>query len=179
MKNAKFTILAIDDDPNDQVLITRAFRKNGVTCPIQSVSSGQEAIAYLKGEGKFADRSRFAYPSFIMTDLKMPHGDGFSVLQHLKSTPEWAVIPTMVFSSSRDLDDIKRSYMLGAGSYIVKPGDFEQMRHLLNVFYAYWMECETPQTASDGKRLDTLSEGKLGERFVNQHNNDVSATTNA
>ncbi|MBA4146723.1 MAG: response regulator [Verrucomicrobia bacterium] len=174
MKNAKFTILAVDDEANDQLLITRAFRKNGVTCPIHWVSSGEEAIAYLKGSGEFADRARFAYPSFIMTDLKMPNGDGFSVLQHLKSTPEWAIIPTMVFTSSRDLDDIKRSYMLGAGSYIVKPSDFEKMRHLLGVFYAYWMECETPQTDSGGKRLDTDSEGKLGERFGNQDDNEVT-----
>jgi len=169
-----FTILAVDDSEDDQTLITRAFRENGVTCPIQWVSSGEEAIAYLKGEGKFADRSQYAYPSFVMTDLKMPMGDGFSVLQHLKSTPEWAVIPTMVFTASADLDDIKRSYMLGAGSYIVKPNDYEEMRRLLNIFYAYWMECETPKTDAGGKRLDTKSEGKLGERFVNQDNNELS-----
>jgi len=175
MKNANFTILAVDDEPNDQLLITRAFRKNGVTCPIHWVSSGNEAVAYLKGEEKFSNRKEFAYPSFVMTDLKMPNGDGFSVLQHLKSTPESAVIPTMVFTSSKDLDDIKRSYMLGAGSYIVKPTDYEKMRHLLGVFYAYWMECETPQTDAGGKRLRTDSEGKLGERFGNQHNNDVTA----
>lgn len=174
MKNLKFTILAVDDDQNDQLLITRAFRKNGVVCPIHWVSSGNEAISYLKGEGEFADRDKYAYPSFVMTDLKMPLGDGFCVLQHLKSTPEWAVIPTMVFTSSRDLDDIKRSYMLGAGSYIVKPSDHEEMRKVLGVFYAYWMACETPQTDGGGKRLDTDSEGKLGERFGNQDNNEVT-----
>ncbi len=110
----------------------------------------------------------------VMTDLKMPMGDGFSVLQHLKSTPEWAIIPTVVFSSSADLDDIKRSYMLGAGSYIVKPSSFEKMRNLLNIFYSYWMVCETPQTDASGKRLDTNSKGKLGERFVNQYDNEVA-----
>lgn len=172
MKNKNFTILGIDDSPDDQLLITRAFRKNGVTCPINWVSSGEEAIAYLNGEGQFSDRARFAYPSFALTDLKMPNGDGFSVLQHLKSTPERAVIPTVVFSSSEDLDDIKRSYMLGAGSYIKKPFSFEEMRKLLQIFYDYWMACETPQTDSGGTRLDTDSEGKLGERFVNQDDNE-------
>lgn len=172
MKNSSFTILAIDDSEDDQLLITRGFRQNGVTCPINWVQSGAEAIAYLKGEGKFSDRSRFAYPSFVMTDLRMPNGDGFSVLQHLKSTPEWAVIPTLVFTASADLDDIKRSYMLGAGSYIVKPNDFEEMRNLLQVFYSYWMVCETPQTDAGGKRVDTISKGKLGERFVNQSDNE-------
>ena len=107
-----------------------------------------------------------------MTDLKMPEGDGFSVLQHLKSTPEWAIIPTVVFSALADLDDIKRSYMLGAGSYIVKPVGFEEMRSLLSTFYSYWMVCETPETDASGKRLDTDSKGKLGARFVNQDDNE-------
>jgi CheY-like chemotaxis protein len=173
MKTKYITILAIDDSEDDQALITRAFRMNGVTCPINWASSGEEAIAYLKGDGQFSDRSRFPYPTFIMTDLKMPGGDGFSVLQHLKSTPEWAVIPTVVFTASADLDDIKRSYMLGAGSYLVKPGGFDEMRRLIKVFYDYWMVCETPETDASGKRLDTDSRGKLGERFLNQGNNDL------
>ena len=92
----------------------------------------------------------------------------------MKSTPEWAVIPTVAFSGSEDLDDIKRSYMLGAGSYIVKPSNLADMRECLRVFYDYWMWCETPATDSTGKRLHTLSKGKLGERFLNQHNNDVA-----
>jgi CheY-like chemotaxis protein len=171
MKNVNFTILAIDDSEDDQMLITRAFRQNGVTCPINWVNSGGEAISYLKGEDRFSDREAFAYPSFVMTDLKMPNGDGFSVLQHLRATPEWAVIPTLVFTASGDLDDIKRSYMLGAGSYIVKPTNFEEMRRLLQTFYSYWMVCETPQTDIGGKRLATDSKGKLGERFLNQNDN--------
>src|SRR3954447_22282268 len=177
MKTRDITILAIDDSRDDQDLITRAFRMNGVTCHISWASSGNEAIAYLQGEGQFSDRSRFPYPSFIMTDLKMPNGDGFSVLEHLKSTPELAVIPTLVFTASADLDDIKRSYMLGAASYIVKPSDYEKMRRLMNIFYAYWMECETPETDLSGRRLDTESFGKLGARFINQDNNDVAGPT--
>src|SRR4051812_46198728 len=177
MKNKEFTILAIDDCEDDQLLVTRAFRKNGVTCPIHWACSGEDAVAYLKGEGDYRDRESFAYPCFIITDLKMPNGDGFSVLQHLKSTPELAVIPTLVFTASADTDDIKRSYMLGAGSYIVKPSDYEQMRRLLNICYAYWMECETPETDVRGRRLDTESCGKLGARFINQDNNDEARPT--
>ncbi len=172
MKTKKITILAIDDSDDDQVLITRAFRQNGVTCVINWCNNGEQAIDYFKGEGEFSDRSRFPYPSFVMTDLKMPNGDGLLVLEYLKSTPELAIIPTVVFSSSLDLDDIKRSYMLGAGSYIVKPHDFNEMCETLNIFYAYWMKCETPQIDSEGKRKDTKSEGKLGARFVNQYDNE-------
>jgi CheY-like chemotaxis protein len=175
MKNNHVTILAVDDSLDDQELITRAFRQNGVTCPIHWASGGDEAIAYLRGEGKFSDRERYAYPSFLMTDLKMPRGDGFKVLQHLKSNPEWAIIPTVVFSASDDLDDINRSYTLGAGSYIIKPTNFAEMRECLRVFYDYWMWCETPTIDASGKRLPTYSRGKLGERFgpnLNKGNGD-------
>ncbi len=177
MKTKNISILAIGDSKDDQLLITKAFRLNGVRCHISWASSGAEAIAYLKGDGQFSDRSRFPYPSFILTDLKLPHRDGFSVLQHLKSTPELAVIPTVVFSASADLDDIKRSYMLGASSYLVKPSDFTEMRRVLQVFYDYWLECETPEIDPSGKRVDTDSKGKLGERFSHQGDNEVAEPT--
>ena len=172
MKTKNITILAIDDSEIDQELITRAFRKNGVSGPIYWVSCGDDAIAYLKGVGQYADRSRFGYPNFIMTDLKMPNGDGFSVLKHLKSRPEWAVIPTVVFSASSDLDDVKRSYMLGASSYIIKPVVFDEMRDCIKILYDYWMLCETPEVDMTGKRLDTVSCGKLGARFIHQNDNE-------
>src|SRR2546425_5556896 len=117
MRPVPFTILVIDDDPNDQMLIGHAWHSTGSTSPIQSVSGGDEAIAYLKGEGKYSDRFRFPYPALITLDLKMSRGDGLSVLAHLKSRPEWKVIPTAILTSSSDEDDIKKAYMLGASSY--------------------------------------------------------------
>jgi CheY-like chemotaxis protein len=87
-------ILLVDDSEDDLMLIARAFKKNGVTALIRSVSSGTEAIDYLRGGGEFGDRGELPYPSFIMTDLKMPNGDGFSVLENLKHHPMWRIIPT-------------------------------------------------------------------------------------
>ena len=110
MKKYHATILIVEDDPNDQLLVERAFRKIGVIDPIQVVGDGAEAIAYMMGEGKYGDRQKFAYPTFIITDLKMPRADGFAVLEFLKGNPQWAVIPTIVLSASSDLDDIKKSY---------------------------------------------------------------------
>lgn len=165
MKKYHATILVIEDDPNDQFLIERAFRKIGVTDPIQIVGDGLEAIAYMMGEGKYSERKQFAYPSFVVTDLKMPRADGFSVLEFLKGNPEWAIIPTIVLSASEDLDDIKKSYMLGASSYHIKPNGTEDLQNQLAVINAYWMTCQVPEVDSTGKQLRTESEGKLGERF--------------
>jgi DNA-binding response OmpR family regulator len=95
----------------------------------------------------------------------MPKLDGFAVLEFLKGNPQWAIIPTIVLSASSDLDDIKKSYMLGASSYHIKPSTSEGLRHQLAVINAYWLTCQVPEVDSTGKQLRTDSHGKLGERF--------------
>jgi len=165
MKKYHTTILVVEDDPNDQMLIESAFRVVGVTSPIQVLCDGAEAIAYMCGEGKYGDRTKFAYPSFVMTDLKMPRADGFAVLEFLKKNPEWKVIPAVVLSASHDLDDIKKAYMLGASSFHVKPQSMKELSHQLKILHDYWLTCEMPQVDASGKQLRTNSDGKLGERF--------------
>ncbi len=165
MQKYNATILIVDDDANDRLLIEKAFRAAGVTSPIHAVGDGLEAIAYLMGEGRYADRARFAYPTFIITDLKMPRADGFEVLQHIKNNPAWASIPTVVLSASTDLDDIRTSYLLGASSYHVKPQTYEQLCAQLKILNDYWMTCQVPEVDVTGKQLPTESKGKLGERF--------------
>ncbi len=165
MKKYHSTILIVDHDPKDRYHIERAFREIGVKDPIHTMSGGREAISYMTGEGKYADRSLYAYPTFVTTELKMPGTDGFAVLEHLQQNPEWAIIPTVVLTSSRDLDDIKKAYMLGASSYHVKPNSPPDLRAQLKVLHDYWMTCEVPQVDITGRQLHTDSEGKLGERF--------------
>jgi CheY-like chemotaxis protein len=165
VKKYNATLLLIDDDEDFLLFVERAFRQNGVTSPIHQVHDGAEAIAYMMGQGKFSDRRTYEYPTFVMTDLKMPRADGFAVLQHLKGNPEWAIIPTVVFSSSADLDDIKKSYMLGASSYHVKPHSMTKLREHLDILHKYWMTCETPEVDPSGRQLRTDSSGKLGDRF--------------
>ena len=78
-----------------------AFAGFGLTDSVYMVSDGLEAIAYMMGEGKFSDRAKYPYPTFIITDLRMPGADGFAVLEHLKANPAWAIIPTVVLSRVR------------------------------------------------------------------------------
>ena len=164
--NSDQTILVIEDDPSDQFFVQEALRMNGTTNPIQLVGDGRQAVAYLKGEGEYADRARFPYPMFIITDLKMPIGaDGFMVLGYLKSHPELGGIPAVVLSASRDRDDIQKAYLLGAGCYLVKPGGFADLRARLKVVCDYWMGCELPKLDPNGKRVVTSSVGKLAESF--------------
>jgi CheY-like chemotaxis protein len=166
MKRTSPTILVVDDDPNDLMLLQSAFRAAGVTSPIQTASSGDEAVAYLSGEGKFSDRNAYAYPDFVITDLKMPNGDGFAVLEHFKANPEWAVIPTVVLSGSQDNDDIRKAYLLGASAYHTKPSSPTALRTLVKVLHDYWLLCELPEVDRSGKQVDTDGTHKIGQRFA-------------
>jgi CheY-like chemotaxis protein len=166
MKKYHSTIMIVDDEPSYLFFIERALREIGVTDPIHKINGGREAIAYMTGEGKYSDRSVYAYPTFISVDLKMPGVDGFGVLEHLKLHPDFAIIPTVVLSSSRDRDDIKKAYMLGASSYHVKPNSLGELQRQLKILHDYWMTCEVPEVDVSGRQLRTNDAGKLGERFA-------------
>ena len=165
MRRYHSTIMIVDDSPDDLMFTERAFRKIGVKNPIHAVNSGEEAIAYMMGRGKFSDRDVYSCPSFITTDLKMPGMDGFALLEHLKQNPDWAGIPAVVLTSSGSLNDVKKAYMLGASSYHLKPVSTFDLCKQLKVLHDYWMTCEVPEMDSSGRQIFTQSEGKLGERF--------------
>src|ERR1044071_5555269 len=86
-------ILIVEDDVNDQFLMKTAFKKIGMDCPIYTVGDGTEAVAYLKGEGAYADRAKFRYPTLLTIDLKMPRMNGFELLAFLKQNPNFMVVP--------------------------------------------------------------------------------------
>ena len=114
MDHPQSTILILEDDPNDVVLIKRALKKNNILNPLQIMGDGVEGIDYLSGKGEYGDRIRFPFPRFIIMDLKMPRMGGLEVLQWLQDHPECQVIPTLVLSSSKLPTDIVRAYKLGA-----------------------------------------------------------------
>jgi CheY-like chemotaxis protein len=127
------------------------------------VNDGKQAVAYLNGEGRFANRKEFPFPTFIFIDLKMPQLDGFGVLKHIKENEQWAIIPTLVFCSSVDQHDIKKAFSLGACAYHVKPGTSGARQRLCRLLLDYWATSEVPETNEKGEQLPTSSVGKLGE----------------
>ena len=165
MKHQNFTVLFAEDSEDDRFLMLKAFTQVCPECDFQVVEDGEAAIAYMMGEGKFADRVKFRYPNFIITDLKMPRGDGLAVLEFLKKNPDWAIIPTVVFSGSANEDDVRKAYVLGASSYHVKPANSKERLQLVEALIGYWRACEVPAIDRTGRRLRTDSKGRLGERF--------------
>ncbi len=158
-------LLLVDDDANDRFFLTRAFEKLNVGYRIQPLQSGGEALALIKGEGIYADRKAYPFPTFILTDLKMPGGDGFEILSYIKEHPERLIVPVVMLSGSDDPSDVRQAYLLGASSFIVKPPGVEGLEGIVQKLHYYWSECELPPVDESGHPLASNATGKLGERF--------------
>ena len=139
-----FNILLVDDDENDVLLIKRALQKNEINNLVRVVSDGEEAVSYLLRRPPFDDRDKFPYPDVIITDIKMPRRNGLELLQWVKENPIYRVTPTMVLSSSKDTQDIKQAFYLGASAYFVKPAKFEDLVVLMRRIYDFWGWSEIP-----------------------------------
>jgi CheY-like chemotaxis protein len=128
--NNEATILLVDDDENDLILLEKAFAEVEFPGRIVVLRNGDEAIQYLSGTGIFRDRSEYPWPSLMLLDLKMPAVDGFDVLAWRLKQTEMPHFPIIVFSSSTLESDIKKAMELGAAGYCAKPSDF---RYLVEV----------------------------------------------
>ena len=122
------TILLVDDSENDLVLMKMAFQKADFKIPLQIVNNGEEAIAYLSGDGRYSNRAKFPLPAVILLDLNMPMKNGFDVLDWLRSQPLLPKrISTIVLTASVRPEDVERAFDLGANSYLVKPSALEDL----------------------------------------------------
>jgi CheY-like chemotaxis protein len=142
------TILVAEDDPNDVLLLKRAFLKNGLNNPVHTSPDGDDAINYLQGEGPYRDRQKYPFPSLLITDLKMPRSSGFDILKWLHSHPDCQIIPVIVFSASRQEQDILMAYRSGANAFIHKPATFEKLTEIIRITAEFWNLCEKPSLPS-------------------------------
>jgi CheY-like chemotaxis protein len=140
-------ILLVEDSEDDIFLMKRAVKAAGILNPLWVVEDGQEAIDYLSGAGKFADRATHPLPALVFLDLKLPVTSGLSVLAWIRGQPEFDTLVVVVLTSSNEPSDIKESYRLGANSYIVKPPTAEQLLDLAKAFKWYWLELNQFQPA--------------------------------
>ena len=147
MNNKQFTVLLVEDDLNDIFLVKRAFKMAQIPNPLQVVTDGEEAVLYLQGEGKYADREAHPLPRLIVMDIKMPRRTGFEVLEWVKG--DWRPlrrIPIVIVSASDNPADINLAYELGANAYMVKPMDYRAVEHLFHSITHYWgLECAKPE----------------------------------
>jgi len=132
-------ILLAEDDENHVLLVQRAFKKANFLNPLHVVHDGEEAIAYLKGEGRYANRSEFPLPALLLLDLKMPRKDGFEVLKWIRQDPGLCRLRVIVLTGSDGIQDISLAYQLGANSFLQKPADFEKFVSVIHALQGYWL----------------------------------------
>jgi len=135
-------ILQVEDDPNDVFLLQHAMAIAGVTNPIQVATDGQQAIDYLSGAGKYADREQFPFPCLVLMDLKLPHVTGLNVLKWIRQQPGPALVVVMLTASAEDAD-IAAAYRLGANAFLTKPAEANKLEEMAKAIKDFWLTQNT------------------------------------
>jgi CheY-like chemotaxis protein len=140
MTTTNRALLLVEDNEDDVFLMKRALKGARVVNPLLVVEDGQEAVDYLSGAGKFADRDQYPLPAVVFLDLKLPLISGHDVLAWIRRQRELESLVVIVLTSSNEPSDLNRCYALGANSYVVKPPTPEQLEELAKAFKWYWLE---------------------------------------
>jgi CheY-like chemotaxis protein len=142
MNDDRFTILLAEDDENDAWMVKRALNWGDIHNPVQVVPDGEEAIAYLRGDGKYKDRQMYPMPKLLLLDIKMPRKYGWEVLEWIRGTEANGLnrLPVIIMSSSNVQEDIDRAYELGVNAYLVKPNGFGELVKTLQTTTDFWKE---------------------------------------
>ncbi len=138
-QNHSVEILLVEDNMRDAEIALRALKKNNLANHLVHVKDGQEALDWLFGIGQYEGRDTNLRPKVVLLDLKLPKIDGIEVLRAMRSDPRTKRIPVVVLTSSREEQDVVRTYDLGVNSYIVKPVDFENFSAAVSEAGHYWL----------------------------------------
>jgi len=133
-------ILLVEDNPGDVRLTREAMKEGKINNCLNVVNDGEQAMAYLRREGRFADAKR---PDLILLDLNLPRKDGREVLAEIKVDPELKSIPVVVLTTSSAEMDVQRAYNLHANCYITKPVDFNQFMSVVQQIDDFWVNLVT------------------------------------
>jgi CheY-like chemotaxis protein len=137
-------ILLVEDNPDDEALTLRAFKKNNILNEVVVARDGAEALDFLFGTGKYAGRDLSEMPTVILLDLKLPKVDGLGVLQRLRADERTRLLPVVILTSSKEEKDMVNGYKLGANSYVRKPVDFAQFMEAVKQLGLYWLVLNEP-----------------------------------
>ena len=138
-------VLVVEDNPDDIEIAQRAFARSGMNCEVSVARDGREVLDVL---GRAAGRPGYGLPDIILLDVNLPLMNGFDVLQRIRGNPAWAIIPVVMLTASGREEDVRRSYQLGANSFMQKPIAFDQFQAHLATLGEYWFNVATlPEVA--------------------------------
>ena len=135
---SKVYILVAEDDADDRFLLETAFAENGFKGKLEFVENGVELLDYLRNLKTEDANTEHPLPGFILLDLNMPKKDGREVLKEIKEDPRFKKIPVIVFTTTKNENEINRCYELGANTYVVKPVGYENLVKTIEDIRSYW-----------------------------------------
>jgi two-component system response regulator len=138
------TILLVEDNSGDVELTRRALQEANVLNELVVARDGQEALDYLFGAGKYAGRDTHDLPLIVLLDLKLPGMHGLQVLQRIREDTRTTLLPVVILTSSKEDEDVYRSYQGRANSYIRKPVDFDRFVETMHLLGMYWVLLNEP-----------------------------------
>jgi len=141
MKNI---ILLVEDNASDEKLTRLAFKSCGVANEIVVVHDGAAALDYLFATGKYAGRDPTVLPRLVLLDLQLPKVDGLEVLRQLRADQRTKLVPVVILTSSKQEEDIMRSYSLGANAYVRKPVEFAEFAAAAQTLGLFWLLLNEP-----------------------------------
>jgi CheY-like chemotaxis protein len=134
-------VLLAEDDPNDVLLIRKAFQETDTTNPLVVVGDGEAAIQYLSGTGPFSDRAQHPFPALFLLDLKMPVKDGLEVLCWLSEHPDIPdKLPVVVLSSAEVPEETQVAYAMNIQACLVKPQGYAELRERIRILKELWLD---------------------------------------
>ena len=144
MSREQIEILLVEDDPNDLKLALQAMREEHICNRLQIARDGEEALDYLFCQGTFQNNDPNPHLKLVLLDLKLPKVSGLEVLTQIRANPLTNTLPVVILTSSKQEEDLVRSYRLGVNSYIQKPVDFDQFRQIIKQLGYYWIVVNQP-----------------------------------
>lgn len=133
------TILAVEDNDDDQFLLREAWKKVAIKNPLAIVEDGEQACGYLAGEGRYADRAVFPLPVMMLLDIKLPGKSGLEVLSWLRQQERFKALPVIMLTASTWPEEVIAAYRLGANSFVIKPSAAQELTDFVAAIRCYWL----------------------------------------
>jgi two-component system response regulator len=148
MNGTERPILLVEDNPDDVDLTLRAFKRAGITRPVEVARDGVEALDYLFAQGTFASRAGQPLPVLVLLDLKLPRLDGHEVLRRVRADARTRLLPVVILTSSIEEGDLARGYGGGCNSYVRKPVSYTEFVEAARQLGLYWLMLNREPPAS-------------------------------
>lgn len=139
-KSKPIIILYAEDDPEDRMLLEDAWEENRLANKLHFVEDGEELMDYLHRRGKYAELAGELLPGLILLDLNMPKKDGREALTEIKADPNLRRIPIIVLTTSKEEEDVLRTYDMGVSGFVIKPVTFQSLCEMIKGLSTYWFE---------------------------------------